>query len=239
MSEEETAKVARTEYKPKKRKLQQKVHKALCKLFKVEHNPDNWQVVKLSDNSDDLIKLDLRNLTFDIVSQIDLLEEITKTEFSAQFAKLRHGLEKVISEMERSDFQPLSKEVDFEIYINSEKDGVFDHQKFEQTRFSKALLTKLHRYNDTISNIESRRSKNRWQRKSKTKQPKIREREIGLLILAVFRKNDLSLPTSKENDQLSNTRFRQTLGLIFEELSLSREPKWAADEALAYFKKNK
>ena len=130
MSEEETGKVVTNEYKPKKRKSQQKVHKALCKLFKVEQNPDNWQVVKLSDNPDDLIKLDLRNLTFDIVSQIDLLEEITKTEFSNQFAKLRRGLEKVISEMERSDFQPLSKEVDFEIYINGEKDRGFDHQKF-------------------------------------------------------------------------------------------------------------
>ena len=198
--EEETAKVVSNEYKSGKRKSQQKINKALCKLFKVEHDPNNWQVVKRSDNPDDLIKLDLRNLTFDIVSRIDLLEEITKTEFSAQFAKLRRGLEKVISEMERSDFQPLSKEVDFELYMDSKKDAVFDHQKFEQTRFSEALLTKLHRYNETISNIESRRSKNRWHRKSKTKQPKIREREIGLLILAVFRKNDLSLPTSKEND---------------------------------------
>ena len=69
------------------------------------------------------------------------------------------------------------------------------------------------------------------------KQPKIREREIGLIILAVFRKNDLTLPMSKENDQPSNTRFSQTLGLIFEGLSLPREPKWTANEALAYFKK--
>ena len=75
------------------------------------------------------------------------------------------------------------------------------------------------------------------QRKSKTKQPKIREREIGLLILAVFHKNDLSLATNKENHQLSNTRFRRTSEQIFEELSLSREPRWAEDEALAYFKK--
>lgn len=47
MSEEETAKVVRTEYKLHKRKSQQKIHKALCKLFKVEHDPDNWQVLKL------------------------------------------------------------------------------------------------------------------------------------------------------------------------------------------------
>ena len=93
MSEEETAKVLTNEYKPKKQKLQQKVHKALCKLFKVEHNPDNWQVVKLSDNPDDLIKLDLRNLTFKS-SQIDLLGEITKTEFSAQLQSYVADLKK-------------------------------------------------------------------------------------------------------------------------------------------------
>ena len=167
----------------------------------------------------------MRTLTFDIVSRIDLLEEITKTEFSAQFAKLRHGLEKVISELQRRDFQPLSKEVDFELYINSEKGADFEHQEFEQTRFPKALLTKLHQYNETISNIESQRSKNLLQRKSKTKQPKIREREIVLIMLVVFRKNDLSLLTSNENYQPANKRFSQTLGLIFEGLSLPRELK--------------
>tara|TARA_Y100001933_G_C18612761_1_gene402873 strand:- start:81 stop:296 length:216 start_codon:yes stop_codon:yes gene_type:complete len=40
--------------------------------------------------------------------------------------------------MERSDFQPLLKGVDPELYINSKKDAVFDHKKFERTRFSEA-----------------------------------------------------------------------------------------------------
>ncbi len=112
MSEEETAKVLTNEYKPKKQKLQQKVHKALCKLFKVEHNPDNWQVVKLSDNPDDLIKLDLRNLTFEIVSD-RLVGRNNKDRIFCSITKLRRGLEKVISEMARCNFQLLSKEVAF------------------------------------------------------------------------------------------------------------------------------
>lgn len=234
--EEETAKAVINEDKPKKWKSQQKIHEALCKLFKVKHDTDNWRIVKFSDNPDDLIKMDLRNLTFDIASQIDLLEEITKTEFSAQFSKLRSGLRKVIEEMECIDFQALSKEVDFELYISSKKDAVFDHQKFEQTLFSTALLAKLHRYSDFISDIERQRLKNRWRRKSKTKQPEIREREIALLILKVFEKNSIPLPESRENSEVSNGRFRKTLKHIFELFDLSREPKRAADEALAYFK---
>ena len=61
--------------------------------------------------------------------------------------------------MQRCNVHALSKEVDFELYINSEKGVDFDHQEFEQTRFSKALLTKLNLYNETISNIESQGSK--------------------------------------------------------------------------------
>ena len=98
------------------------------------------------------------------------------------------------------------------------------------------MLEKLRDYADLIEDIKYKKSKNRWLIQKVTKQSKIREREIALLILKVFEKNNIPLPESRENSEVSNGRFRKTLKHIFEVLKLSREPKWAANEALAYFK---
>ena len=214
------------------------IHKALCYLFEAHHHPEEWQLTKISNNPTDMLKKDLVQLTFDVSSQKDKLEELTKTEISAQFSKLQSGLNKVISEIERLNSQGFLKDVDFENYKNKNTGNDFSYHKFENNRASSLLLEKLRNYADLIEKIKHKRSKNRWLSQKVTKQPKIREREIALLILEVYEKNGFPLPESKENSEVSNTRFRRTLGRIFEVLDLSREPKWAADEALAYFKKN-
>lgn len=87
-----------------------------------------------------------------------------------------------------------------------------------------------------IDKIEQRRCDNPWREGQETNQSKVREREIAILVLDVFQKNGISLPESRENKQVSNTRFREALRQIFRLLKLSREPKWAADHALAHYR---
>ena len=196
-------------------KRNSEIHKALCYLFEAYHDPEQWQLTKTSNNQTDTLKKDLIKLTFDVSSQKDQLEELTKTEFAAQFSKLQAGFNKVISEIERLDSQGLLKDVDFENYKNKNTQSDFSYHYFDNSRASSLLLEKLRDYADLIEDIKYKKSKNRWLNQKVTKQSKIREREIALLILKVFEKNCISLPESRENSEVSNGRFRKTLKHIF------------------------
>lgn len=221
---------------PNKRTELKKIKECLYTMFDAELFPTIQKPPTKSEIRPHKFKEALTQLAFDICAQKDQLEEITTTEFNTKFRKLRNGLSKTITEMKVSDLEPFLKEIDWEHYSNGGLDDKLDFSHFDRNRLSKDILAKIQEYSDLISKIEKRRLENPWRQGQETNQSKVREREIAILILGVFQKNGIPLPESVENKEVSNTRFRKVLGEIFRLLKLSREPKWAADHALAHYK---
>lgn len=221
---------------PNKRTELEKIKKCLYTMFDAELSPTIQKPPSKSEICPHKLKEALTQLAFDICAQKNLLQEITNTEFNTRFRKLRNGLSKTIERMKDTDLEPFLKEIDWEYYSTGVLDEKLDFSHFDFNRLSKDLLKKTQEYSNLIDKIEQRRCDNPWRKGQETNQSKVREREIAILVLDVFQKNGISLPESRENKQVSNTRFREALRQIFRLLKLSREPKWAADHALAHYK---
>ena len=213
------------------------VYHALCKLFKESPKEnitdDLTGLWKFIGQEDEIHRL-LRDLTFHICFRKKEIKDRNHKDFEPALRLLKKSCangEKGLKKLENFN---LREEFDWEYFSNVARPNDFQVENKERYRLTSEFETNIKNLTATIDLIEKQHAELKDKLKITTTRAQSRERDIAIVIVAVFYSEKKVLPVTDEKGRPSRA-LRSALETIFLELGLSIEPKHACNYAIENF----